>query len=56
MNEPMKAPRVPLTGMSATGKSSVVEELRKMGFRAIDMDDPGIPIGTQLGTRFGVRI
>jgi shikimate kinase len=41
MNEPMKAPRVPLTGMSATGKSSVVEELRKRGFRAIDMDDPG---------------
>jgi hypothetical protein len=27
--------------MSATGKSSVVEELRKRGFRAIDMDDPG---------------
>jgi dephospho-CoA kinase len=41
MNEPMKAPRVLLTGMSATGKSSVVEELRKRGFRAIDMDDPG---------------
>lgn len=37
----MKAPRVLLTGMSATGKSSVVEELRKRGFRAIDMDDPG---------------
>jgi len=30
-----------LTGMSATGKSSVVGELRKRGFRAIDMDDPG---------------
>ena len=41
MNEPMKAPRVLLTGMSATGKSSVVEELRRRGFRAIDMDDPG---------------
>jgi hypothetical protein len=41
MNEPMKAPRVLLTGMSATGKSSVVAELRKRGFRAIDMDDPG---------------
>ena len=37
----MKAPRVLLTGMSATGKSSVVGELRKRGFRAIDMDDPG---------------
>jgi shikimate kinase len=33
--------RVLLTGMSATGKSSVVGELRKRGFRAIDMDDPG---------------
>ena len=41
MNGPMKAPRVLLTGMSATGKSSVVEELRKRGFRAIDIDDPG---------------
>jgi dephospho-CoA kinase len=26
--------------MSATGKSSVVEELRKRGFSVIDMDDP----------------
>ena len=39
--EPRKAPRVLLTGMSATGKSSVVEELGKRGVRAIDMDDPG---------------
>lgn len=37
----MKAPRVLLTGMSATGKSTVVEELRKRGFRTLDMDDPG---------------
>jgi dephospho-CoA kinase len=41
MNEPIKAPRVLLTGMSGTGKSSVVGELRKRGFRVIDMDDPG---------------
>jgi dephospho-CoA kinase len=48
----MKTPRVLLTGMSATGKSSVVEELRKRGFRAIDMDDPGHsyrdPVGNQV--------
>ena len=33
--------RVLLTGMSGTGKSSVIGELRKRGFRAIDMDEPG---------------
>jgi len=30
-----------LTGMSGSGKSSVVAELRKRGFAAIDMDEPG---------------
>jgi len=33
--------RVLLTGMSGTGKSSVIAELRKRGFKAIDMDEPG---------------
>jgi hypothetical protein len=33
--------RTLLTGMSGTGKSSVIHELRKRGFSAIDMDEPG---------------
>jgi dephospho-CoA kinase len=33
--------RVLLTGMSGTGKSSVIGELRQRGFTAIDMDEPG---------------
>lgn len=33
--------RVLITGMSGTGKSSVIGELRKRGFQAIDMDEPG---------------
>ncbi len=33
--------RVLLTGVSGVGKSSVIEELRRRGFRAIDMDEPG---------------
>ena len=33
--------RVLLTGMSGVGKSSVIGELRKKGYPAIDMDEPG---------------
>lgn len=33
--------RVLLTGMSGTGKSSVIEVLAARGFRAVDMDEPG---------------
>ena len=33
--------RVLLTGMSGTGKSTIIRELRRKGFTAIDMDDPG---------------
>jgi dephospho-CoA kinase len=30
-----------LTGMSGTGKSTVISELAARGYRAVDMDDPG---------------
>ena len=33
--------RILLTGMSGTGKSSVIAELRKRGYQAVDMDEPG---------------
>src|SRR5262249_13735360 len=33
--------RVLVTGMSGTGKSSALAELRKRGFRGVDTDDPG---------------
>jgi dephospho-CoA kinase len=33
--------RVLLTGMSGTGKSTVVEELVARGYRAVDLDQPG---------------
>lgn len=33
--------RLLLTGMSGTGKSSVIRELKRKGIPAIDMDDPG---------------
>jgi dephospho-CoA kinase len=36
-----KPPRILITGMSGTGKSSVVGELRRRGFNVIDMDDSG---------------
>jgi dephospho-CoA kinase len=37
----MAARNALLTGMSGTGKSVVVGELRSRGMRAIDMDEPG---------------
>ncbi|HLL89659.1 MAG TPA: AAA family ATPase [Tepidisphaeraceae bacterium] len=44
--------RALLTGMSGTGKSSVIRELRRRGWPAIDMDEPGWsardPAGNQL--------
>jgi shikimate kinase len=33
--------RVLVTGMSGTGKSSALEELRRLGCRVVDTDDPG---------------
>ena len=33
--------RVMLTGMSGTGNSSTIAELRRPGYTAVDMDEPG---------------
>jgi shikimate kinase len=33
--------RVFLTGMSGTGKSTVIEELAARGYKAVDLDQPG---------------
>lgn len=32
--------RILITGMSATGKSSVIDALRERGYRAVDLDTP----------------
>ncbi|MGN6168116.1 MAG: AAA family ATPase [Solirubrobacteraceae bacterium] len=33
--------KVLVTGMSGTGKSTVLAELRRLGFQAVDTDEPG---------------
>ncbi|NIR68290.1 MAG: AAA family ATPase, partial [candidate division Zixibacteria bacterium] len=33
--------RVLLTGMSGTGKSTLIQELGKLGYKSIDLDEPG---------------
>jgi predicted ATPase len=33
--------KVLITGMSGTGKSTVLAELAQRGFRAVDPDEPG---------------
>ena len=33
--------RVLLTGMSGTGKSILIQELRARGYKSVDMDEPG---------------
>lgn len=38
--------RVLLTGMSGTGKSTVIGELASRGYRAIDTDDDGLTVWT----------
>lgn len=37
----VSVPKVLITGMSATGKSTVLEQLRQRGYWTLDMDDPG---------------
>lgn len=44
--------RVLLTGMSGTGKSTVIGELASRGYRAIDTDDDGLTVWTGTGTEW----
>ena len=41
--------RILLTGMSGTGKSSLIQALRTLGYRAVDMDEPGWSIYSATG-------
>ena len=43
--------RVLLTGVSGTGKSSLVKELRRRGYAAFDADDDGFTAPMPDGTR-----
>ncbi len=43
--------RALLTGMSGTGKSSVIRELRRHGLPAIDMDEPGWSVRDAAGNQ-----
>ncbi len=45
----MAPQRILLTGMSGTGKSSVIDALRQRGVAAVDMDEPGWSAGNELG-------
>src|SRR4051794_28688430 len=46
--------RVLVTGMSGTGKSALVRELRRRGYRAYDADDDGFS-GPSAAGRWGWR-
>lgn len=41
--------RILITGMSGTGKSSVIKEMREHGYKAVDMDDSGWSIDSADG-------
>jgi shikimate kinase len=41
--------RILLTGMSGTGKSTVIEELSARGYHAIDLDQPGWSVHAEDG-------
>lgn len=43
--------RMLLTGMSGTGKTTVINELRRRGFTAIDMDEPGWSVRDAAGNQ-----
>ena len=43
------ARRILLTGMSGTGKSSVIQQLAGLGYRAVDMDESGWSAYDQAG-------
>jgi adenylate kinase family enzyme len=44
--------RILVTGMSGTGKSSVLAELARRGFRSVDTDEPGWTVEDDEGGRW----